>query len=168
MKTVISVLSILSVVLLGACSSEDGGVTQQGTNTTRGTAKKGEKCSVDTDCSSPAARCHRDGICTGDLTSEAFETECTRDNYKTVCASYGCLLFGTNAQNKTGICTYSCSNDTDCNEGKCSPFTVKGQEVKYCISPCNDNSECSNGFVCVQNPNGPGKACLVESMTTAN
>ena len=35
----------------------------------------------------------------------------------------------------------------------------------HCLHICASGTDCSNGYVCVSNPNGPGKACFVENGT---
>ncbi len=138
---------------LPACSGSDGGGGE-----TRGTAQKGEVCKKDSDCASELARCHPQGVCTGDLTSEALETECTSET-ASICEGYACLVLVDNAQGKSGLCTYQCEKTSDCGQGVCVQLAGVGGA---CLSPCNDNSDCSNGFVCVTDPGGSGKACLVE------
>ncbi|MEZ4230740.1 MAG: hypothetical protein R3B89_16305 [Polyangiaceae bacterium] len=139
--------------LLSACSGSDGGSSQ-----TRGTAQKGEACEEDLDCAEELAQCHPQGVCTGALTSEALETECSEGNAD-ICAGFACLVLNANAQGKTGLCTYKCESNADCGQGVCVELSGAG---KVCLSPCQDSSDCSNGFVCVADPGGSGSACLVE------
>lgn len=151
-KRVGALLALGVVCCLPACGgSDDGG-------TTRGTAQRGEACSKDADCASELARCHPQGVCTGDLTSDALETECDQST-AIDCAGYACLVLKDNAQGKTGLCSFQCQSNSDCGQGVCVDLTGVGA---VCLSPCEDNSDCSNGFVCVSDPGGSGKACLVE------
>lgn len=147
---------VLALGLMGLASACGG--SDDGGNETRGTAEKGERCAKDLDCASELARCHPQGVCTGELTSDALETECTSDT-AAVCAGYACLVLTANAQGKTGLCSYQCENSGDCGQGVCVTLAGAGS---VCLSPCEDNSDCSNGFVCVTDPGGAGKACLVE------
>ena len=150
----IGALLALSVVwALPGCGSDDGG------SETRGTALKGEACSKSLDCASELARCHPQGVCTGELTSDALEAECDQAS-AAQCAGYACLVLNANAQGKTGICSYQCGSSSDCGQGVCVELAGAG---KVCLSPCQDNSDCSNGFVCGTDPGGAGKACLVET-----
>lgn len=145
-------LSIVALALLGACGSDDG------TDRQRGTAAKGEACAEHLDCASAQARCHVELGCTGDLTRAALQTECSAETVNS-CAGYACLTLGDNAQGKTGLCSFRCSENADCGDGVC--VTLQGVGGA-CLVPCSDNADCANGFVCVADPGGAGKACLVE------
>lgn len=109
---------------------------------------EGEACEEDLDCAEELAQCHPQGVCTGALTSEALETECSEGNAD-ICAGFACLVLNANAQGKTGLCTYKCESNADCGQGVCVELSGAG---KVCLSPCQDSSDCSNGFVCVADP----------------
>jgi hypothetical protein len=120
---------------------------------------KGAACTDHSECSEANARC-RGGICTGALNGDAFEIECDTGQAD-ICAGLACLGFKANKQNKTGICTMPCTATSECGPGAaCSDI---GASQKLCVSVCTENSDCQNGFVCVADPNGAGKACLVEA-----
>lgn len=145
-------LLVLTLSLLGACGGDDG------SDKTRGTAAKGQACSENLDCASELASCHTQGVCTGELTRAALQVECTAET-ASICEGFACLVLNANAQGKTGLCSFQCSGSSDCGEGVCVTLTGVGA---VCLSPCDTSADCSNGFVCVSDPGGAGKACLVE------
>jgi hypothetical protein len=63
------------------------------------------------------------------------------------CERGQCLLLGDNAQNKVGICTSSCRNDSQCGaDERCYASSNGGG--RYCLKACTQSSACADGFVC--------------------
>lgn len=120
-------------------------------------------CTTDADCTEPKAQCFSSstGIkgCSRALDApDVFERECSEETIGD-CPGFLCLTLNPNAQNKSGICSLDCADDTDCPGGACVAFGDRN----ICLASCTDDEDCANGFVCV--PEGPGstrQVCLVE------
>ncbi len=146
-----------AVALMTACSSASSDGSE---SVTRGTAKKGEPCTVATDCSEPTATCRKGNLCTGPLDSTAFTTECASGGAAS-CAGLACIILKPNKQGKTGLCSMGCTADADCTAGNICT-TVAGS--KACLKVCATSADC-NGFACVGDPADPSHtACLTEPL----
>jgi hypothetical protein len=150
-------LMIAAVALMAAaCGSDDD--TQK---PARGTAQKGEACTIATDCAEPSAVCINGATCSGPIDGQAFTTECAAGGAAD-CAGLRCLGLAANKQNKTGLCSMACSTDADCG-GAPIGACVSLQGTPTCLKPCSSSSDCFSGFVCVPDPDQPSRsACLVE------
>lgn len=120
---------------------------------------KGEMCGADGDCM-PGAICRQGNLCTGVLTAEAFQTECGMGGAE-LCPGLACIGLVENRQGKTGVCTMPCANNADCaGAGVCAALSGR----MLCVRDCTTSDDCLNGFVCIDNPEGAGRACLAEPL----
>lgn len=93
----------------------------------------------------------------------AAQTEC---DAPTDCASSLCLTLKPNLQNKAGICTSQCTDDTQCSGGKCVDISQlsPGTTTRICLASCALDRDCTNGFVCVGSESG--NVCLARTADT--
>jgi hypothetical protein len=67
-----------------------------------------------------------------------------------------------NQQDKTGICSMGCDQDSEC--GEMSACVALTSASKGCLRTCATSADCLNGYVCVPDPEGRGNACFVEPL----
>lgn len=151
-----SLVAAAAVFAMGGCS----GSSTDSAGVTRGAAKKGEACTVSTDCNEPAAICRKGNVCTGPIDATAFTTECASGSAAS-CAGLSCIVLKPNKQSKTGLCSLPCAADADCTAGNiCTSFAG----AMVCLKVCATSAEC-NGFACVGDPADPAHtACLAEPL----
>jgi len=133
----------------GATAAMDAGMTG---------AAKGEACVERDDCAEPSAVCRKGNLCTGPIDSLAYQIECTRDAPES-CPGLVCIGLVANLENKTGICSLPCADDAECGDNAAC-VALSGSQ-SYCLHTCLTEADCENGFTCVDDPDGRGKACLV-------
>jgi len=120
----------------------------------------GTKCTESSECTEAKAVCTTTDsgkFCTGALDApDVFQRECKSAND---CPGLACLTLKPNKQQKAGLCTLACTGDGDCPNGICasSPFG------KYCVSKCQQATDCDNGFVCLPPAGDLPAFCGVES-----
>lgn len=121
-------------------------------------AAKGEVCLERADCADPAAVCRQGGLCTGPIDEVAFQLECVRDTPE-LCPGLVCVGLVDNEEGKTGICSLPCDEDVEC--GANAACVALTPSRSFCLHTCADDRDCANGFSCVDDPQGRGRACLV-------
>jgi hypothetical protein len=120
-------------------------------------------CTQDSDCKEAKAKCISSQNSTAKACTHAldapdiFERECSADTVD-ACPGLTCLPLTANAQNKTGICTLACKQDADCPNASCVDFGTQ----KLCLGNCTTDTDCKNGYICVEDSDAPGtKHCFV-------
>lgn len=141
--------------------TSDGGTSDGGTSAIDAGATgaaKGEACVDNAGCADPAAVCRKGNLCTGPIDALAFQLECVREAPE-ACPGLVCIGLVDNLQDKTGICSLPCSDDAECGVNAACVALTAAQS--YCLHTCATDPDCQNGFACVDDPGGRGKACLV-------
>lgn len=137
-----SLLVLFPLVAIFACSSssDDDG---------KANGNKGFNCSKDGDCTAKLAQCVSDGssqVCTGPLDDHPFDRECegATEAAAATCPGLVCVSLKPNVQQKKGICSSFCFDDTDCPGGRC----ILAVGYSLCFHACATNADCANGFLC--------------------
>ncbi len=113
------------------------------------------RCRSDTDCAGGQVCNTRSGACEnptsggGGTGSQSLGESCAQNGD---CASASCLPESTGFPG--GYCTAPCSNNGCPDNGECvSNYDPTGAST--CVSTCRGNTDCRNGYLCVQVPGAP-------------